>query len=120
MDTDATSPVVTVFRSRLRPDAEANGYGALAARMESRARDTAGFVDFKTFVAADGERASIIVFDSAAHHAAWRDDPEHRAAQQLGRDSFYEEYAISVCDERRHRRYRQTDGASGTGSGQTT
>ncbi len=91
--------VVTVFRSRLRPDADANGYGELATRMESRARAMPGFVDFTTFVAKDGERVSVIVFESLAHQRAWRDDPEHRAAQQRGRDALYSEYAISVCHE---------------------
>lgn len=109
MDPDSAQAVVTVFRSRLRPDAEAEGYSALARRMEARARAMAGFVDFKTFVAADGERVSIIVFDSAEHQAAWRDDPEHRRAQRRGRQSFYEEYSISVCDERRRRDFPRTE-----------
>jgi heme-degrading monooxygenase HmoA len=80
MDDAASPSVITVFRSRLRPDAAANGYAELAARMESRARAMAGFIDFKTFIATDGERVSIITFDTWDHHRAWRDDPEHRAA----------------------------------------
>ena len=53
-----------------------------------------------TFVAEDGERVSLITFDSSAAHAAWRDDPRHRAAQRQGRDEFYERYSIQVatCD----------------------
>ncbi len=97
--------VVTVFRSRLRPDAEANGYGELAARMERRARSMPGLLDFKTFVAQDGERVSIVVFESRDSHDAWRDDPEHRAAQRLGRDGYYAEYSISVCEERANRSF---------------
>ena len=99
-------PVVTVFRSRLLPEAEANGYPELAARMEARAQDMPGFVEFKTFVAADGERLSLIVFDTADHQRAWRDDPEHRAAQARGRRDFYAGYSISVCEEQHHRSYR--------------
>jgi heme-degrading monooxygenase HmoA len=97
--------VVVVFRSRLRPDAYANGYGALAVEMERRARTRPGFVDFKTFVADDGERVSIVIFDSFEHEAAWRDDPEHRRAQRRGRELFYEQYAISICEQRRSRRF---------------
>lgn len=77
--------------------------------MEARARSMRGFVDFKTFVAADGERVSVVVFHTAEHQAAWRDDPEHRVAQCRGRESFYEEYSISVCDERRHRSFRHVN-----------
>ena len=70
--------IVTVFRSRLRADAAATGYAALAAAIEQRARSMPGFIDFKTFTAGDGERVSIVIFDSIEHHDAWRDDPEHR------------------------------------------
>ena len=28
----------------------------------------------------------------------WKNLDEHKMAQQLGRDSFYEEYAIQVCE----------------------
>jgi heme-degrading monooxygenase HmoA len=105
MEHDTDQPVVTVFRSRLRDDAEANGYGKLAARMEARARQMPGFVDFKTFVASDGERVSLVTFDTVAHHEGWREDPEHRSAQQRGRDDFYLEYTISVCSELRRRHF---------------
>ena len=63
-----------------------------------------GFVEFKQFVADDGERVTLVTFDSAEHEAAWRDDVDHRAAQQQGRDAFYAEYDIAVTDVvRRHR-----------------
>jgi heme-degrading monooxygenase HmoA len=94
-------PIVTVFRSRLRPDADERGYGPLAARMEARARAMPGFVDFKSFSAPDGERVSIIVFDTLEHQEAWRDDPEHRAAQKRGREELYEEHSLSVCRQLR-------------------
>jgi len=106
MEPEIARPVVTVFRSRLRRDAETNGYGELAARMEARARAMPGFVDFKTFTAPDGERVSVIVFDTIAHQHAWRDDPEHRVAQQRGRDIFYSEYSISVCQELTQRSFQ--------------
>ena len=103
-----TKPIVTVFRSRLRPDAEQQGYGEAAARMEARARRMPGFMDFKTFAAADGERVSVIIFDSVEHQGAWRNDPEHRAVQLRGRDDFYEEFSISVCEEISRRTFRST------------
>ena len=47
-----------------------------------------GFVDFKSFVADDGERVSIVTFASVETHRAWRDHPEHRAAQHMGRGAL--------------------------------
>ena len=95
--------IVTVFRSRLRDPHE--GYDVTADEMEAAARAMPGFVDFKSFSAEDGERVSIIVFDSADSHTAWRDDPRHRAAQQRGRKEWYAEYHIQVCELRSERRF---------------
>ena len=105
--------IVTVFRSRLRADAAATGYAALAAAIEQRARSMPGFIDFKTFTAGDGERVSIVIFDSIEHHDAWRDDPEHRAAQQRGVLDFYAEYEISVGEVVRHHAFRHPGGGVG-------
>jgi heme-degrading monooxygenase HmoA len=98
--------IVTVFRSRLRPEAEQLGYCEEAARMESRARAMPGFVDLKAFTAPDGERVSIITFETREHQDAWRDDPEHVVAQRRGREHYYEEYSISVCEQLSHRSFR--------------
>jgi heme-degrading monooxygenase HmoA len=87
--------VVTVFRSRRRPGTD-DVYGPLVEAMEALARAVPGFVDFATFVAADGERVSLVTFASPEAHAAWRDDPRHRAAQRQGRAEFYEEYSVQV------------------------
>ena len=97
-------PVMTVFRSRLRDDA-GHDYGSTADEMEVRARAMPGFVDFKHFVADDGERVSVIVFASRAAHDTWRDDPVHRAAQHRGRDDWYAEYSILVGDVTHERRW---------------
>jgi heme-degrading monooxygenase HmoA len=89
--------IVTVFRSRLRPESMAE-YLATAERMLELARAMPGFVDFKTFQADDGERVSVITFASLEAQRAWRDHPEHRAAQKIGRERLYASYRISVCE----------------------
>lgn len=94
MASDNSPAIVTVFRSRLRPDAD--GYHVVADEMERLARTMPGFVDFKTFSAEDGERVSIVVFDSIDSHDRWRSHPDHRAAQRRGRGEFYSWYRILV------------------------
>jgi heme-degrading monooxygenase HmoA len=89
--------IVTVFRSRLRPESVAE-YHDTAKRMVELARAMPGFVDFKTFEADDGERVSVITFASLETERAWRDHPEHRRAQQIGRERLYASYDISVCE----------------------
>jgi heme-degrading monooxygenase HmoA len=88
--------VITLFRSRLRPEAREE-YEHWARRMAELAAAMPGFVSLQTFAADDGERISVIEFDSETAQAAWRDHPEHRQAQRLGRERFYAEYQIQVC-----------------------
>jgi heme-degrading monooxygenase HmoA len=89
--------IMTIF-SRLRLEHEAVYY-EMAAKMRELAEKMPGpgFISFKTFKAEDGERVSIIEFASEETLRAWREHPEHRRAQALGRTEFYAEYRIQVC-----------------------
>jgi heme-degrading monooxygenase HmoA len=94
---------ITVFRSRLRDGVPAE-YDALSDELAARARTFSGFVEFKMFFAADGERLALVTFASEEDEAAWRDDAQHRDAQQRGRDDFLSAYDVAVCSvQRRHR-----------------
>ena len=94
----AEPQILTVFRSRLTPGAYDAGYEARADEMLRRAQAMPGFVEFKSFTAADGERVSVIIFNTRAEHDAWADDLDHRAAQSEGRNAFYAEYRIVVSE----------------------
>ena len=96
--------IVTVFRSRLRPDVRED-YVALADRMNEIARTMPGYVSHKGFFAEDGERVTIVEFEHEEGMRAWRMHPEHRAAQKLARDRFYAEYSVQVCEVTREGRW---------------
>jgi heme-degrading monooxygenase HmoA len=96
--------VVTVFRSTLRPEA-AGEYEVVSDRMVSLARAMPGLLDYNTFAADDGERVTLVIFASMEEHQAWRDHPEHRQAQLLGRQRFYDTYSIQVCSCLRENRF---------------
>jgi heme-degrading monooxygenase HmoA len=96
--------VVAVFRSRLRPEHAAE-FQELAGRMRELAEAMPGFLSYKVFASEDGERCSIIEFDSAEHLRAWREHPEHREAQRLGRERFYQEYSLQVGEPQRVSRF---------------
>ncbi|WP_019878036.1 antibiotic biosynthesis monooxygenase family protein [Sporichthya polymorpha] len=87
--------VVTVFRSRLAADA-GDEYVEHATRISELARTMPGYVEHKIFTAADGERVTLVTFADRPSHDAWRDHPEHRAAQRAGVDRYYETYSIQV------------------------
>jgi heme-degrading monooxygenase HmoA len=92
----AAGQVVTVFRSRLRPEA-VDEYEPRATEMFALAHTMPGLVDVKSFTADDGERVTLVTFADAESQRAWREHPDHRLAQQAGRDRFYAEYSIQVC-----------------------
>jgi heme-degrading monooxygenase HmoA len=89
--------IVALFRSRLR-SGQNEEYRAVATRMLELARAMPGFVNFKSFSAEDGERVSLVEFESIATLEAWRDHPEHLEAQRAGRERFYSEYRLQVCE----------------------
>lgn len=88
--------IVTIFRSRLRPE-HSDEYVHWAAHIHDLAVRMPGFISIKTFAAEDGERVSLVEFESEEAMRQWREHPEHRAAQELGRRLFYSEYRIQVC-----------------------
>ncbi len=102
----APDQVVTVFRSRLRPDG-AEAYGQLAPDIERLARSMPGLIDVKSFTAEDGERVTIVTFADDESQSAWRQHPEHLIAQGRGRSEFYDEFSLQVCRTERVRAFRR-------------
>ena len=91
--------VIVVFRSRVRSDADLTGIEDLAARMLQLASSMPGFVSYKEFHAEDKETVAVVEFDSHEHLLAWRNHPEHRAVQELGRARVFESYDIAICEQ---------------------
>jgi heme-degrading monooxygenase HmoA len=103
--------MVVVFRSRIRPE-NAVEFNALADQLMPMAESMPGFVSYKVFVADDGERCSIIEFETAGELLAWRELAEHRQAQALGRERYYESYSLQVAEVDRESRFdRKGEGA---------
>jgi heme-degrading monooxygenase HmoA len=96
MPDDTGTEIVTVFRSHLAAEHEEE-YRLLAAATEERARNLGGLVEFKSFVAPDGERLSLVIFRDRAAHERWRADELHRSAQRAGWERLYERFEILTC-----------------------
>ncbi len=90
--------VVTVFRSRLRPGVE-DEYGLVASEMSRLVRLIDGFIDERFYLAADGERVTVVRFRDLESHRTWAQYTEHLVAQRRGREEFYSWYDISVSQE---------------------
>lgn len=98
--------VIALFRSRLRPE-NAPEFQALAARMMKVAESMPGFVSYEVYTSEDGRRCSVITFESHEELLAWRNHPEHREAQRMGRERYYEEYTLHVTEPVRESAFRR-------------
>lgn len=88
--------IVIVFRSRLNPECQAE-YAQWASRMSMLAKGIPGHVSHKGFTAQDGERVTIVEFDTEEGMRSWAMHPEHVAAKKMGRGSFFSEYSVKIC-----------------------
>ena len=88
--------ILTVFRSRLN-EAFSADYDHHVQTTSALAEQMPGFLGHKMFVAPDGERVTLVEFDSVENQRAWSLSPEHRAAAIAGRRGFYSQYRIQIC-----------------------
>src|SRR4051812_15875263 len=89
--------IVILFRSRLTAAAGAD-YAAMDAELDRLVRNQPGFVDVKSFIAADGERLTLVWWKDRETLAQWRNLPIHREAQESGRAKWYEYYKMEVAE----------------------
>ena len=97
---------VIVFRNRMAPDCP-ESYGARSLEIFGHAQKMPGFRFLKMFTAEDGERLALIEFETEAQSRAWAMHPEHRKAQQEGRDLYYSEYSLQICEVVRETRFER-------------
>jgi len=88
--------VIVIFRSRLNLDLQAE-YLDWAKRMSELAQIIPGHISHKGFVAQDGERVTIVEFETEEAMQVWAMHPDHVAAKKKGRNSFFSEYNVKIC-----------------------
>jgi heme-degrading monooxygenase HmoA len=97
--------IVTVFRSRLNPGVQ-DDYGQLAKQMSELARTIPGYISHKGFIAEDGERVTIVEFETEEALHAWRINSEHAKAKRRGIESFFSDYKFQICNVIRDRAWK--------------
>ena len=96
--------MIAIFRSKLRPGIE-DEFAKLGDEMLEIAQSMPGFLSYKVYHAEDGERCSVIEFETREQLDAWRNLPVHVAAQQRGRKRYYQTYSLHVCEPERESRF---------------
>ena len=90
--------VVVTFRNRFAPGIDKEEYGQRAGKLFAIVAAMPGFRGIRSYAAEDGEELSLIEFDSHESLAAWRDQADHRIAQELGKQRYYAEYHLQICE----------------------
>ncbi len=72
-------------------------YQQTAERLRELALRDYGCVEFCAWT--EGEReVAISYWESEAQIRAWKSDPEHQAAQRMGRERWYRSYSVQVVE----------------------
>lgn len=100
--------IITVFRSRLNPDVEGE-YAPMAQRMATLVQTIPGYVSHKGFVAEDGERVTIVEFESEDALRQWQVHPQHAFAKRRGVTEFFSEFKYQICSIIRHRSWKANE-----------
>ena len=90
-------PYFAVIFTSLRTPADSAGYERAAERMLELARQQPGFLGVESARGEEGLGITVSYWTSEAAIAAWRDEAEHRLAQQAGRERWYSAFALRVC-----------------------
>lgn len=101
--------MLVVFRARRTPEGEGDEYKMHHARMTELATKMPGYISHKGYVAEDGERLSLFEWESAETLRAWATHPEHVPVKRIGRERFYTQYHLQVCEVVRESEFRRPD-----------
>jgi heme-degrading monooxygenase HmoA len=84
-----------IFRAEINELDEA--YADMAARMRDLAMQKYGCVEF-TAMTEGKQEIAISYWDDQEQIKAWKQDPEHRKVQKLGRSKWYKSYRVQVVE----------------------
>jgi len=70
-------------------------YFDIAARMQELAKSKYGCLEF-TALTEGNQEIAISYWESENQIIAWKQDPEHKKAQELGRSKWYKSYQVQI------------------------
>lgn len=89
-------PYYAVIFTSLRSDHD-EGYGDTATRMLELAAEQDGFLGVESARGADGLGMTVSYWRDETAIRRWREQSEHRLAQQRGRQDWYDRFQVRIC-----------------------
>ncbi|MBA4047022.1 MAG: antibiotic biosynthesis monooxygenase [Sphingomonas sp.] len=88
--------IAVIFMS-VRTGVDSDGYSTAALAMQARAATQPGYCGFESARGDDGFGITVSFWADENCAKAWRDDPEHKAIREAGRDRWYSRYELCVA-----------------------
>ncbi|MGL4818968.1 MAG: antibiotic biosynthesis monooxygenase family protein [Bacilli bacterium] len=85
-----------IFTSR-RTEGD-DGYGEMATQMVELAQTMPGFIRFDSVRDASGKGITVSYWRDPENIRAWREQTDHQVAQKYGREKWYADYEVAVCN----------------------
>ena len=104
-------PYYAVVFTTVRTD-DQTGYRETNARMEELVREVPGYLGMDHAQNPGGLGITVAYFRDEDALTRWRTDLEHRAAQQRGRDSWYQSYTLHVAKVERSHTFKRASAAT--------
>ena len=91
-------PYYSVIFTTVRSEDE-DGYSLMATAMEKLASQQPGFLGIESVYESETHQGITVSYwrdlDSIAH---WKENVEHLSAQRLGRNRWYSQYTVRICE----------------------
>ncbi len=92
----AVDAIAVIFAAQ-HSGRDAEGYAVAAAAMDALVTLQPGYLGMDHAGSRDGFGITVSYWTDDASAKAWRDNPEHRATREAGRDRWYTSYTIHVA-----------------------
>ncbi|MFT3770749.1 MAG: antibiotic biosynthesis monooxygenase [Minicystis sp.] len=90
-------PYYAVIFTSLRRTTDPEAYAQTAALLDELARDQPGYLGIESVRDASGLGITVSYWESEEAIRAWKRVADHRVAQRLGRERWYEDYTLRVA-----------------------
>lgn len=100
--------LMAVFSNVRTPDE--TGYPETSLRMNEIVRENPGFLGYEFARTPGGLGITVAYFRDQESLTAWREDLEHQAAMEQGRENWYQSYTLHVATVERSHGFVRADG----------
>lgn len=87
-----------VIFTSIRTDEDGEGYAKMAEVMDELAQKQPGFIRVESARNAEGKGITVSYWESLEAIQGWRENSKHLVAQQFGKEKWYMQYNVEICE----------------------